>query len=108
MVKIIVAAAMIVTSFGAAAQEWMTSIGMSISGPNGYITFRTTNGYSIVQDIYIHSPNVYSVHVPPAIVVPCYNCGQYPQGDPYDPYRNHHHLQCPFCHYHHHYHHHYR
>ncbi len=110
--KIIVAAAMVVTSFGAAAQEWTTSIGVSIGGPNGHITIGATNGHPVVRGVYVHPGVVYAppvvvypAHVPSVVVVPCYNCGQYPQGNPYDPYRNHHHLQRPpHYHFHHHYH----
>ena len=46
--KIIVAAAMVVSSFGSAAQEWTTSIGVSIGGPNGHIAIGATNGHPVV------------------------------------------------------------
>lgn len=102
--KIIVAASLTLASFGASAQNWIGSAVISFAGPNGYFTFGTTNGYPIVQGVFVRPGVVYSppsvIYAPvvpqvvyPTMIVPCYNCGQYPQGNPYDPYRNHHHLQ---------------
>lgn len=109
LITTILAAALTLTSYNASADNWATSVGISIGNPNGRLIFETTNapGVVYVQPNVVYLPPshvVYPAYVPP-VIVPCYNCGQYPQGDPRDPYRNHHHLQrYPYYNYHFHYH----
>lgn len=78
------------------AQEWNTSIGVSVYDRYGSIQFNTNNypryEYRQPNVVYVQPPVVYQ-QPQQVIVVPCYNCNS-PRYNPYaDPYRNHKHLQ---------------
>lgn len=99
--RFILVTAIALASFNALAREWSSSVGISVSTSNGFVSFGLSNGCSFVQGacvrpgvVYVPPPVICSP--PPVYVVPCYNCGQYPVEYSCDPYRNHRHLQRPY------------
>jgi hypothetical protein len=94
MRKFLVALLLTASYVGCYAQEWNTSIGVTLHDRHGSVSIGTNNYPQYQQpqaNVYVYPQYVPQQQV---IVVPCYNCGQYPV-PVYnnDPYRNHRHLQ---------------